>query len=272
MIGIIGSGTMGKGIATEFARFGNKVVLLSAQRHLKAKDLEFEVDNVSKRYDDINIADIHSNIILTRDFEDLKECDFIIEAVAEDLETKRNSLKNAILFLKKETIFASNTSSLSIKDIFSDLVNLENVCGLHFFNPVHIMKLVELSYLDETSDKTLTKAKELALSIEKEVIMVKNSTGFIVNRLLIPMINEAAKIVEEGIASIEDIDKAMKFGANHPIGPLKLSDLIGNDITLMILNSLKDKLDIKISSKMEEIVKENKLGRKTKEGFYLYRK
>ena len=134
------------------------------------------------------------------------------------------------------------------------------------------MKLVELSYLDQTSEDTINSAKNLAKLLDKEVILVKNSPGFIVNRLLIPMINEAAKIVEEGIASIEDIDKAMKYGANHPIGPLKLSDLIGNDITLNILYSLQEKLDLDISKLIKEKVENDDLGRKTKKGFYDYQK
>jgi 3-hydroxybutyryl-CoA dehydrogenase len=272
MIGIIGAGTMGKGIAIEFARFNYKVILLSAQRHLRPDELIIEVDKVSKRYNDLDIDSVHKNIKLTNQLEDLKDCEYIIEAVSEDLTKKREIIKEIVPYLSPSTIYASNTSSLSIKDIFQNLVDINKVCGLHFFNPVHVMKLVELSYLGETSQKTIDNAKKLASSLEKEVILVKNSPGFIVNRLLIPMINEASKILEEGIASAEDIDKAMKFGANHPIGPLKLSDLIGNDITLLILHSLKKKLELDISKLIENKVQENKLGRKTKEGFYKYDK
>jgi len=272
MIGILGAGTMGKSIAIEFARFNKKVVLVSAQRHIKPDSLIEEVDKVSKRFEDINIDVIHSNIILSNEYADLSECDFIIEAVSENLEVKRRILKEVVPLFNDDILFASNTSSLSIKSIFEDIVDLKNVCGMHFFNPVHIMKLVELSYLEETSNETIKRAFDLANSIEKEVIKVKNSPGFIVNRLLIPMINEAAKIVEEGIASVEDVDKAMKFGANHPIGPLKLSDLIGNDITLNILKILEENLDLKISDLLSKIVEDNKLGRKTKIGFYDYQK
>jgi 3-hydroxybutyryl-CoA dehydrogenase len=272
MIGIIGSGTMGKGIAIEFAKNNEKVVLVSAQRHLSTKELLIEIDKVSNRYSDIDANAIHNNIILTNVFNDLANCDFIIEAVSENLVQKRDILKEVSYYLKDDVICASNTSSLSVEDIFKDIIDLSRVCGLHFFNPVHVMKLVELSYLNETSKEVIDIAKKLALSLDKEVILVKNSPGFIVNRLLIPMINEAAKIVEEGIASIEDIDKAMKYGANHPLGPLKLSDLIGNDITLNILYSLKDKLDLDISKLIKEKVENNYLGRKTKKGFYDYQK
>lgn len=272
MIGIIGSGTMGKGIAIEFARNNEKVVLVSAQRHLSSEELLLEIDRVSNRYPDLDVNALHANITLSNLLSDLENCDFIIEAVSESLELKRNVIKETNKYIKDNAIYASNTSSLSIEDIFKDIIDFSRVCGLHFFNPVHVMKLVELSYLQGTSNDTIETAKKLALSLEKEVILVKNSPGFIVNRLLIPMINEAAKIVEEGIASIEDIDKAMKFGANHPLGPLKLSDLIGNDITLNILYSLQEKLDLNISDLIKEKVENNDLGRKTKKGFYDYQK
>lgn len=136
----------------------------------------------------------------------------------------------------------------------------------HFFNPVQIMKLIELVYTEKTDSSVLDKCKELSKQIDKIVVLVKNSPGFIVNRLLIPMINEASKIVDEGVATIEDVDAAMKLGANHPIGPLKLSDLIGNDITLAILNTLVDENGI--SKGIKAKVQSKELGRKTKKGFY----
>jgi len=140
----------------------------------------------------------------------------------------------------------------------------------HFFNPVQIMKLIELVYTEKTDSSVLDKCKELSKQIDKTVVLVKNSPGFIVNRLLIPMINEASKIVDEGVATIEDVDAAMKLGANHPIGPLKLSDLIGNDITLAILNTLVDENDI--SKGLKAKVQSKELGRKTKKGFYDYKR
>lgn len=272
MIAIIGSGTMGKGIAIELAKNNQKVVLVSAKRQLTSEKLLEEIDKVSSRYDDIDIDIIHKNIILTSSFDDLSNCNLIIEAVSENLQIKRKFLKEAIRFTNRNTIYASNTSSLSIEDIFVDIVDLSNVCGLHFFNPVHSMKLIEISYLTKTSSEVIDFVKRLALSINKESVLVKDSPGFIVNRLLIPMINEAAKMVEEGIASIEDIDKAMKYGANHPLGPLILSDLIGNDITLNILFNLEEKLSLEISKLIKDKVENNDLGRKTKKGFYDYQK
>ena len=273
MIGIIGAGTMGKGIAIEFARFNHKVVLISVERHLSEQMLHDEVLRLTEKYSFENKDDIINNIETTNVYSDLINCNLIIEAVSENLGKKRNALNEAKEFINKSSIVASNTSSLSIQEIFDGIIPLDRVVGLHFFNPVQIMKLVELSYLDKSSELTTSKAKVYAESLEKEVVLVKNSPGFIVNRLLIPMINEAARIVDEGIATIEDIDRAMKFGANHPMGPLKLSDLIGNDITLAILNVLKEKNDnMEISNILKEKVKSSQLGRKSGIGFYEYRK
>lgn len=273
MIGVVGAGIMGKGIAIEFARFNHKVVLLSVQRHLSHELLENEINKLIDKYNFDNKQMILDNITSTNEFSCLGQCDLIIEAVSENLEMKRATMLEVSHYSKQSKVFASNTSSLSIKDIFEDIVPLDSVVGLHFFNPVQVMKLVELSYLEETSDLTIKFAKDFAETLEKEVVLVKNSPGFIVNRLLIPLINEAAKILEEGVASAEDIDRAMKFGANHPMGPLRLSDLIGNDVTLAILNTLQalnPQLDI--SKVLIEKVSNNQLGRKTSHGFYDYSK
>lgn len=271
MIGIIGAGTMGKGIAVEFARYGFSVILVSYQRHLSQEDLHLEVSKLTDKFGFLNKQEILGNIKETNDLNLLSNCDLIIEAVAENLEMKRTAISEAKQYFKKSAILSSNTSSLSIKDIFNGIIPLTNVMGLHFFNPVQIMKLVELSYLGETNEDNIEFANRLLKTLEKEVVRVKDTPGFIVNRLLIPMINEAAKIVDEGIASVEDIDKALKFGANHPMGPLRLSDLIGNDITLKILEVLKQSNhEIVISKLLKALVDDNKLGRKTRTGFYSY--
>lgn len=273
MIGIIGAGTMGKGIAIEFARYGNKVVLVSYQRHLSKEALHQEVERITDKFNFQNKDQILENITTTNEFSELIHCELVIEAVSEDLALKRNAITEASQFINSNSIVSSNTSSLSIKEIFQGIIELERVIGLHFFNPVQIMKLVELSYLEETNLDNISHIDDLVKSIDKEVVRVKNSPGFIVNRLLIPMINEAAKIVEEGLATIEDVDRAMKFGANHPIGPLKLSDLIGNDVILAILNTLKAlNPQIIISREILGRVSKNYLGRKTGDGFYEYKK
>jgi 3-hydroxybutyryl-CoA dehydrogenase len=273
MIGIIGAGTMGKGIAIEFAIYGNKVVLVSYQRHLSKEVLHQEVERITDKFNFQNRDQILENITTTNEFSELIHCELVIEAVSEDLTLKRNAITEASQFINSNSIVSSNTSSLSIKDIFQGIIELNRVVGLHFFNPVQVMKLVELSYLEETNLDNILPIDDLLKSIDKEVVRVKNSPGFIVNRLLIPMINEAAKIVEEGLATVEDVDRAMKFGANHPMGPLKLSDLIGNDVTLAILNTLKtNNRQIEISNLLQDKVKNNNLGRKTNFGFYKYEK
>jgi 3-hydroxybutyryl-CoA dehydrogenase len=273
MIGIIGAGTMGKGIAIEFARFGNKVVLVSYQRHLSEDALRIEVERITDKFNFQNRDQILENIKTANEFNLLADCELIIEAVSEDLNLKRNAFIEALPYINPNAVLSSNTSSLSIREIFKGIIEFNRVIGLHFFNPVQIMKLVELSYLDETNFEKIVPVTNLLVSIEKEVVRVKDTPGFIVNRLLIPMINEAAKIVEDGIATVEDVDRAMKFGANHPMGPLKLSDLIGNDITLSIIEALKLKnSNIDVSKELIKKVKDRKLGRKTGIGFYEYKK
>ncbi|AUD62932.1 hypothetical protein BK010_04780 [Tenericutes bacterium MO-XQ] len=273
MIGIIGAGTMGKGIAIEFARFGNKVVLVSYQRHLSEDALHIEVERITDKFNFQNRDQILENIKTANEFNLLADCELIIEAVSEDLNLKRNAFIEALPYINPSAVLSSNTSSLSIREIFKGIIEFNRVIGLHFFNPVQIMKLVELSYLDETNFEKIVPVTNLLVSIEKEVVRVKDTPGFIVNRLLIPMINEAAKIVEDGIATVEDVDRAMKFGANHPMGPLKLSDLIGNDITLAIIEALKLKnSNIDVSKELIKKVKDRKLGRKTGIGFYEYKK
>lgn len=268
MIGIIGSGNMGKSIAVEFACQGVDVVLVSTQRHLPNSKLSEEVNYLINRLGiDLSVRK-HIKINYT---EKLNKCELIIECCKENLGIKREFIKKYKNSFHKDTIVCSNTSSLSIFDIFNELVPLENVVGMHFFNPVHIMKLVEIVSLEKTSKNTTEKAQNIVKILGKEYVNVKDSPGFIVNRLLIPMINEAAKLLDEGIACKEDIDKAMKFGANHPIGPLKLSDLIGNDVTLAILEAFTDKIETtEISGSLKNLVESKKLGRKTKEGFYNY--
>jgi 3-hydroxybutyryl-CoA dehydrogenase len=273
MIGIIGAGTMGKGIAVEFARFGYKVVLVSYQRHLSEDALHQEVERITDKFNFQNRNQILDNIKTTNEFKHLLDCDLILEAVSENLNLKRNAFIEALPYINPKALVSTNTSSLSIREIFKGIIELNRVIGLHFFNPVQIMKLVELSYLAETNLESIAPVSNLLVSIEKEVVRVKDTPGFIVNRLLIPMINEAAKIVEYGIATVEDVDKAMKFGANHPMGPLKLSDLIGNDVTLAILETLNFKdANLCVSELLKLKVNQNHLGRKTKKGFYEYDK
>lgn len=272
-ITILGSGAMGKGIALEYAKYGHQVVLVSVLRDLDQQTMKNELLDVALKYKLQDRLEILDEIFLTSDYSQIEESDLVLEVVKEDLMTKREVIKKALEHSSLNTVFATNTSSLSIEEIFKGLINLENVVGLHFFNPVNIMALVELSYLKETRMDIIDSMEIQLTEMNKEVVKVKNSPGFIVNRLLIPMINEAAKILDEGIASVEDIDRAIKFGANHPMGPLKLSDLIGNDITLAILKTLqKANNKLSISESILDLNKKDYLGRKTGLGFYNYKK
>lgn len=269
MITVLGTGTMGKGIALEFLKHNFNVNLVATEKHLDLTKISEEIQEIMSRFE-IDKIKSGGSLTISNNFQVVSESGLVIEAIAEDLEVKRNLFKTITPYLKDNSIIASNTSSLSIKEIFEGIIPLDRVVGLHFFNPVQVMKLIELVHTDGTSMNTLDQCRKVAAKINKTVVLVKDSQGFIVNRLLIPMINEASKIIDEGIATIEDVDTAMKLGANHPIGPLKLSDLIGNDITLAILNTLLDDQDI--SKGLKDKVRSNDLGRKTKKGFYDYRK
>ena len=272
MIAIVGSGTMGKEIALEIAYRGSDVLLVSAERRLPPAKQKEEIDKFVAKFYQADNHDFVSRITLSNDFEMIRECSVIIEAVYENLEKKRELLREIRPYICDTTVVFSNTSSLSIRNIFEGIIPLERVSGMHFFNPVHIMKLVEVATLEETANTTTDLIVLTTSMLEKEVVYVKDSPGFIVNRILIPMINEAAKVYDEGVASAEDIDRAMRLGANHPIGPLKLSDLIGNDIVLEILLTMKKRgSTIHIAKSLENLVIQGRLGRKTKSGYFEYK-
>ena len=199
------------------------------------------------------------------------DADILVEAVTEDLQVKKSIFREMDAICRPDCLFATNTSSLSIRAIGDGLSR--PVIGMHFFNPVQIMKLVEVIAADNTPQQMIDQVLEVARLIGKNPVEVKESPGFVVNRLLIPMINEAISIYDEGISSAEDIDTAMRFGANHPMGPLALADLIGLDVVLSIMEiMLKDSGNPKYlpAPSLKRMVRENKLGRKTGEGFYRY--
>jgi len=277
-ISIIGAGTMGTDIAQVFAKKGFEVVVRdmtdeiigksSAKLH---KTLARLVEK-GKLTDEAKL-DMLGVIKFSTDLGDSADADLVIEAIVENAEIKKELFRTLDGLCKPEAIFATNTSSISITELAGAIGRKDKFIGMHFFNPASIMKLIEIIRGIETSDETFQKIKELSIEIGKEPVEVKDSPGFIVNKVLIPMINEAACVLMEGVASAEDIDKAMCLGANHPMGPLALADLIGNDTVLNIMNVLHTETgDPKYRPciLLKNMVRGGLLGRKTGRGFFTY--
>lgn len=277
-LAVIGAGTMGNGIAQVGAEGGMSVVLFDVdpqglERGMKRidKTLRRNVEK-SRMTEDQRIA-VWERIHPTTDIDDLKEMDIVIEAIIEQLEPKKQLFAQLNDICKAETIFATNTSGLSITEMAASSGRSGQVVGMHFFNPVPIMELVEIIRAEQTSDQTFERAHQIAERINKTAISVKEAPLFAVNRILSPMINEAIFVLMEGIASAEDIDKGMELGANHPIGPLALADLIGLDTMLFVAETLYEETkDSKYrpAPLLKQYVRAGKLGRKSGEGFFKY--
>ena len=276
-VGVIGAGTMGQGIAKAFAMVDGYTVALC---DIKQEWAEGGKDKIAKGYARLvakgKMTQEQVDGILDSITPGLKEdlcadCDLIVEAAFENMEVKKTTFSELDKICKPECIFASNTSSLSITEIGAG-VN-RPVIGMHFFNPAPVMKLIEVIAGLNTPDETVEKIKEISVSIGKTPVQVKEAAGFVVNRILIPMINEAVGIYADGVADVEGIDTAMKLGANHPMGPLALGDLVGLDICLAIMNVLYTETgDSKYRPHplLRKMVRGGKLGQKTGEGFYKY--
>lgn len=275
---VIGSGTMGRGIAQQAAASGLNVVLndISGEQLEKAKkqiNSSIQKSIERGRISEDSGKELLSKIKYTTGYEEISDMDIIIEAATEKIDLKKKIFENISSLVSKDTLLASNTSSISITTIASSIENPSRFIGLHFFNPVPVMKLLEVVKGLETSDETIEKAFKFAEKLNKTAVLSKDNAGFIVNRLLIPMLNEACFVLEEGIANKKDIDNAMMLGCNHPIGPLALSDLIGNDVTLAIMDVLYTQTGdskYRASQLLRRMVDAGQLGRKTKKGFYTY--
>ncbi len=281
-IGVIGAGAMGNGIAQMAAQIGCEVVL----RDIKEEYVERGMKNIdrflSKSVEKGKIEAADKDAILgritgTTEMAQLKDVDFVIEAVIENLDLKKSVFKELDELCAPHVILASNTSSMSLTEIAAATKRPERVCGMHFFNPVPIMKLVEIIRGYSTNDETVDITTELAKKMGKITVEVKkDSPGFVVNRIMIPHMLEAIKIVEEGIASIEDVDTAVKAGLNYPMGPFELMDLTGIDICYFVSEYFYKELNKESKwvspNLLKTMIRANKLGRKTGGGWYEYGK
>ena len=275
---VLGAGTMGSGIVQAFAQKGYEVIVRDIKDELVQSGIVRINNGLSKlvskgKMTEETKEDILSRISGTTDMNLAADCDLVVEAAIENMKIKKEIFAELDKICKPETILASNTSSLSITEVASATSRPEKVIGMHFFNPAPVMKLVEIIRGMATSQETFDAVKELSLAIGKEPVEVAEAPGFVVNRILIPMINEASFILQEGIASVEDIDTAMKYGANHPMGPLALGDLIGLDVCLAIMDVLYNETGdtkYRASNILRKYVRAGWLGRKSGRGFFNY--
>ncbi|MFC5301156.1 3-hydroxybutyryl-CoA dehydrogenase [Azospira restricta] len=277
-IGVVGAGTMGNGIAQAFAVAGIDVVMSDigeAQVQRGLATISGSLDRLIKK-EKMSAADKDAalaRIATTTDMKTLADCDLIIEAATENLDLKLKIFAQLDALAGPDTVLASNTSSISITKLAASTKRADKVIGMHFFNPVPMMALVELIRGLQTSDTTYALAEELSRAVGKTPVQVKNSPGFVVNRLLCPMINEAIFALGEGLATAAEIDEAMKLGANHPIGPLALADLIGLDVQLAVMQVLFEGFKdpkYRPAPLLVEMVEAGYLGRKTGRGFFAY--
>ena len=277
---IVGAGQMGLDIGQVMAKKGIQVVFRDMTDEILAKSMAKLVKGLDKlvakgKMDEAGKGAILANVSMTTELAPAADADLVLEAIVENVEIKKNLFKELDGICKPECIFATNTSSISITQIAAATKRADKFIGMHFFNPATVMKLVEVIRGLHTSDETFNAIYTLSAEIGKDPIEVKEGPGFVVNRILIPMINEAVMVLEEGLANAEDIDKAMKLGCNHPMGPLALGDLIGLDTCLHIMDVFYAETGdskYRAARLLRQMVRGGKLGRKTGVGFFDYSK
>ncbi len=279
-LGIVGSGIMGSGVAEVAAKAGVEVILRSRKQETAdamvaglGKSLAKQVER--GKLDEAEAKDIAGRVTATHDLHDLKDCDLVLESVVEDLEVKKELFRQLDLAVNDSAILATNTSTLPVVELAMVTERPHRVCGIHFFNPATAMSLVEVVRPMTADDSTIDEAKAFAAACGKEPVEVKDRAGFIVNALLFPYLNNAVRMLENGTASRDDIDAAMKGGCNFPMGPLALLDLVGLDTSLAILDALYEEFrdpNYAAMPLLRRMVTAGHLGRKTGVGFYDYRK
>lgn len=279
-IGVLGAGTMGSGIAQVAAQTGYDVIMRDIKDEFVQNGLKNIDKFLSKSVEKGKLEPSEKDAVMgrikgTTAMADLKDVDLVVEVVIEDLELKKAVFKELDELCRPDVILASNTSSMSITEIAAATKRPERVCGMHFFNPVPLMKLVEIIRGMATSDETIVTCTEMAKKMGKITVEVKkDSPGFIVNRCMIPHFVEAIRIVEEGVATVEDVDKAVKNGLNYPMGPFELMDLTGIDIAFFVVDYFYKELNKEMKwaapTLLKSMVRANRLGRKTGAGWYDY--